>query len=59
MKINPVMSPDKLRKSARDPLPGQVNKPEDPVEIAGDIEYKVEEILAVQKQWKKLEYQVK
>jgi len=47
MKINPVMSPDKLRKSARDPLPGQVNKPEDPVEIAGDIKYKVEEILAV------------
>ena len=47
MKINLVMSPDKLRKSARDPLPGQVNKPEDPVEIAGDIEYEVEEILAV------------
>ncbi len=59
MKINPVMSPDKLRKSARDPLPGQVNKPEDPVEIAGDIKYKVEEILAVWKRWKKLEYQVK
>jgi len=47
MKINPVISPDKLRKSAGDPLPGQVNKPENPVEIAGDIEYKVQEILAV------------
>src|SRR6266536_433075 len=59
MKINPVMSPDKLRKSAGDPLPGQINKPVDLVEIAGDIEYKVEEILAVRKQWKKLEYRVK
>ena len=59
MKINPVMSPDKLRKSADDPLPGQVNKPEGPVEIAGDIEYEVEEILAVRKRWKRLEYRVK
>ena len=49
IKINPVMSPDKLRKSAGDLLPGQVNKPQDPVEIAGDIEYEVEEILAVRK----------
>jgi hypothetical protein len=47
IKINLVMSPDKLRKSAGDLLPGQVNKPEDLVEIAGDIEYKVKEILAV------------
>jgi len=47
MKINPVMSLDKLRKSAGDLLPGQVNKPEDLVEIVGDIEYKVKEILVV------------
>ena len=47
MKINLVMSLDKLRKSAKDPLPGQINKPEDPVEITGDIKYKVKEILAV------------
>ena len=51
MNIHPVMSPDKLRKSANDPLPGQVNQPEDPVEIAGDIEYEVEDILAVRKRW--------
>ena len=56
MKINLVMSPDKLRKSARDLLLGQVNKPKDLVEIAGDIKYEVKEILAVWKQWKKLEY---
>jgi hypothetical protein len=47
MKINLVMSPDKLRKSAEDLLPGQVNKPKDPVVITGDIKYKVEEIIAV------------
>ncbi len=38
---------DKLRKAAGDLLLGQVNELEDPVEIVGDIEYKVEEILAV------------
>jgi hypothetical protein len=59
MQINPVMSPDKLRKSAEDPLPGQVNKPKDPVQIAGDLEYEVEEILVVRKQWNRLEYRVK
>ncbi len=59
MKINLVISPDKLRKSAGDPLPGQVNKPENLVEIAGDIKYKVQEILVVRKRWKRLEYRVK
>ena len=47
MKINLVISLDKLRKSARDPLLGQVNKPENLVEIIGDTKYKVKEILAV------------
>ena len=59
MKIHPVISPEKLRKSANDPLPGQVNEPEPPVEIAGDIEYEVEEVLAVKKQWNQLKYRVK
>ncbi len=56
MKINLVISLDKLRKSTRDLLPSQVNKPKDLVEIVSDIEYKVKEILVVRKQWKRLEY---
>ena len=41
------MSLDKLRKVANDLLLGQVNKLEDPIEIVGDIKYKVKEILVV------------
>ena len=58
MKINLVMSPDKLRKSAGDPLPGQVNKPEDLVEITSDLKYKVKKILVVRKRQNRLEYRV-
>ena len=47
MKINLVILLDKLRKSARDLLPSQVNKPKDPVEITGNTKYKVKEILVV------------
>jgi hypothetical protein len=49
MKINLVMSLDKLRKSARDLLPGQVNKPKDLVKITGNIKYKVKDVLVVRK----------
>ena len=49
MKIYPVISPDKLRKSTNNLLLGQVNELVDPVEIAGNIEYKVEEVLAIKK----------
>ena len=50
MKINLVMSPDKLRKLAKDLLPSQINKPKDLVEIISNIKYKVKEILIVRKQ---------
>ena len=49
MKINLIISLDKLRKSAEDLLPSQINKPKDPVEITGNIKYKVNKILAVRK----------
>ena len=44
------MLPDKLRKHTNNLLLGQVNKPKDLVEIAGNIKYKVKEVLAVKKQ---------
>ena len=50
MKINLVISLEKLRKLAEDLLLGQANKPKDPMEITGNIKYKVKEILVVQKQ---------
>ena len=59
MKIHLVISPDKLRKDPNDPLPGQVSEPADPVEIAGDIEYEVEEVIAAKKEGNQLRYRVK
>jgi len=34
-KVHPVLNSERLRKAANDPLPGQVNKPEPPVEFNG------------------------
>ena len=47
MKINLVISLDKLRKLANNLLPSQINKPKDLVEIIGNIKYEVNKILVV------------
>ena len=47
---------DKLRKSANDLLLRQVNQPKDLVKIAGNIKYKIKEVLAVKKQRNQLKY---
>ena len=58
MKIHDVISPDKLRKSANDPLSGQVVEPPDAFEINGEQEWEVEKVLASRLYRKKLQYRV-
>jgi transposase InsO family protein len=56
MKVWDVFPPEKLRKASSDPLPGQIQEESHPINITGEEEYEVEEILACRRRWNQLEY---
>jgi hypothetical protein len=58
MKVHDVYSPERLRKDPDDPLEGQELAPGETLDIAGNLEYEVESILAAKKVRQKLFYQV-
>lgn len=58
MKVHNAFPAHKLRKDPNNPLPGQVQDSPPPINVTGDDEWEVEEVLAVRKQRNKLSYRV-
>jgi hypothetical protein len=58
IRIHDVFSPDRLRKAADNPLPGQIPEPPPPIHIATEEEWEVQDILAVKKSRNKLYYRI-
>jgi len=58
IRAHPVFHAEKLRKAAEDPLPGQEPERPPPLEVDGEQEYEVDEILASRLHYGKLQYRV-
>ena len=58
MKIHLVFTPNLLRKDKNNPLPGQIHKPEPPLQITDDYKWEVNKILAIKKTKNRLSYYI-
>jgi hypothetical protein len=54
--VHPVINPEYLRKDPNNPLSGQTEDPQPPIEINGENEWEVEKIPASRKRGRKLQY---